>query len=121
MKLEVGDKVVGADVIPANTEKGLTLMAVMANGYGKRTALKEYKLQRRGGVGILTANITAKTGRLVSAHITSEANEEFIAVSEKGQVIRAAIKEVPNLGRATQGVRVMRLASGDKVASVVLV
>jgi DNA gyrase subunit A len=121
MKLEAGDKVVGADVIPAKAEKGLALMAVMANGYGKRTALKEYKLQRRGGVGILTANITTKTGVLVSAHITSEKNTEFVAVSAKGQVIRAAIKEVPMLGRATQGVRVMRLSTGDEVASVVLV
>ncbi|MCC6404808.1 MAG: DNA gyrase subunit A [Candidatus Yanofskybacteria bacterium] len=120
MRLEAGDRLVGADVIRAGTEKGLTLMAVMANGYGKRTHLKEYKTQHRGGVGILTANITAKTGQLVSAHVTNEENEEFIAVSQKGQVIRTAIKEVPLLGRATQGVRIMRLDSGDHVASVVL-
>ncbi len=121
MKLESGDTLVGADIINAKAERGLTLMAVMANGYGKRTDLKEYKVQHRGGVGILTANITAKTGRLVSAHVTSEENEEFIAVSGKGQVIRIAIKEVPMLGRATQGVRVMRLAPQDELVSVVLV
>jgi DNA gyrase subunit A len=119
MRLEEGDVVVGADPVKANG-KGLALMAVMANGYGKRTDLKDYKVQHRGGVGILTANITAKTGKLVSAHVTSEENEEFIAVSKKGQVIRTAIKEVPMLGRATQGVRIMRLDSGDFVASVVL-
>ena len=120
MRLEEGDKLVGADIIHDNMEKGLTLMAVMANGYGKRTDLKEYKIQHRGGVGILTANITAKTGRLVSAHVTSEDNGEFIAVSKKGQVIRTAIKEVPRLGRATMGVRIMRLDGSDEVASVVL-
>ncbi|MCC6934529.1 MAG: DNA gyrase subunit A [Candidatus Yanofskybacteria bacterium] len=120
MRLEAGDRVVGADVIRAGTEKGLTLMALMANGYGKRTQLKEYKLQHRGGVGILTANITSKTGQLVSAHVTGEENEELIAVSKKGQVIRTSIKEVPILGRATQGVRIMRLDSGDHIASVVL-
>lgn len=119
MRLEGDDKVVGADAV--RTDKGLTLMVVMANGYGKRTDLKEYKVQHRGGVGILTANITAKTGRLVSAHITSGDSEEFIAVSKKGQVIRTSIKEVPMLGRATQGVRIMRMDAGDLVASIVLV
>jgi DNA gyrase subunit A len=120
MRLEEGDKLVGADMIHDHVEKGFTLMAVMANGFGKRTDLKEYKLQHRGGVGILTANITSKTGRLVSAHVTNEQNEEFIAVSKKGQVIRTSIKEVPKLGRATQGVRIMRLDGSDEVASVVL-
>lgn len=121
MRLEQDDKIVGADVISSGAEKGLALMVVMANGYGKRTNLKEYKVQHRGGVGILTANITTKTGALVSAHVTSEENVEFVAVSKKGQVIRTAIKEVPVLGRATQGVRIMRLDSGDAVASVALV
>ncbi len=120
MRLEKDDKLVGADVVPSNADKGLSLMAVMANGYGKRTGLKEYKVQHRGGVGILTANITSKTGKLVSAHVTSEENEEFVAVSKKGQVIRTAITEVPMLGRATQGVRIMRLDGQDEVASVVL-
>ena len=121
MRLEEGDRIVGADRISPSTQKGLTLMAVMANGYGKRTALKEYKVQHRGGVGIFTAKITPKTGPLVSAHITDEEDAEFIALSKKGQVIRSSIKEVPELGRATQGVRVMRLDAGDELASVVLV
>ncbi len=120
MRLEEGDAVVGADGVKAKA-RNLALMVVMANGYGKRTDLKEYKVQRRGGVGILTANITTKTGTLVSAHVTNEENAEFIAISKKGQVIRTAIKEVPMLGRATQGVRIMRLDSGDQLASVVLV
>jgi DNA gyrase subunit A len=93
----------------------------MANGYGKRTNLSEYKVQHRGGVGILTANITAKTGRLVWAHVTNEHFEEMIAVSKRGKIIRSAIKEVKLLGRATQGVRIMKLDAGDELASVVLV
>lgn len=121
MRLEEGDVVVGADAVKSKAEKGLALLALMANGYGKRTDLKEYKVQHRGGVGILTANITNKTGRLVSAHVISEENEELIAVSKKGQVIRTTIKEVALLGRATQGVRVMRLDPGDELALIVLV
>ena len=68
----------------------------------------------------MTANITSKTGKLVSAHITSEENKELIAMSRKGQVIRTGVDQVSILGRATQGVRVMKLDSGDKLASVVV-
>jgi DNA gyrase subunit A len=121
MRLEKGEKVVGADVIPSGVEKGLKILVVMANGYGKRTDLKFYKVQNRGGRGIMTAKITPKTGKLVSAHITSEENKELIAVSKKGQVIRTSIDSVSVLGRATQGVRIMRLDSGDGLASVVVV
>jgi DNA gyrase subunit A len=83
--------------------------------------LKFYKIQNRGGRGIMTAKITAKTGKAVSAHITSEENTELIAVSRKGQVIRTSISSISVLGRATQGVRIMRVESGDGLASVVLV
>ncbi len=121
IRMDAGETLVGADVIPSSTEKGLQLMVVMENGYGKRSDIKLYKVQKRGGKGIMTAKITPKTGKLVSAHITSEENKEFIAVSKKGQVIRASVVSVSVLGRATQGVRVMRLASGDHIASVVLV
>ncbi|MFH1653798.1 MAG: DNA gyrase subunit A [Pseudomonadota bacterium] len=121
IRLEKGQKVVGADVIPSGVEKGLRLLAVMENGYGKRTDIKFYKVQSRGGKGIMTAKLTSKTGKLVSAHITSEENKELIAVSRKGQVIRTSINSVSVLGRATQGVRVMRLDAGDGLASVVVV
>ncbi|MBI2062501.1 MAG: DNA gyrase subunit A [Candidatus Yanofskybacteria bacterium] len=115
------EKVVGADVVPSGVEKGLKILAVMANGYGKRTDLKFYKIQGRGGRGIMTAKVTPKTGKLVSAHITSEENKELIAVSRKGVVIRTSIDSVSVLGRATQGVRIMRVESGDGLASVVVV
>jgi len=121
MRLEKQEKVVGADVVPAGVEKGLKILVVMANGYGKRTDLKFYKVQNRGGRGIMTAKITPKTGKLVSAHITSEENKELIAVSRKGVVIRTSIDSVSVLGRATQGVRIMRVESGDGLASVALV
>ncbi len=115
------EKVVGADVVPSGVEKGLKILVVTGNGYGKRTDLKFYKIQGRGGRGIMTAKVTPKTGKLVSAHITSEENKELIAVSRKGQVIRTSIDSISVLGRATQGVRIMRVESGDGLASVVVV
>ena len=121
VRVEKSESVVGADIVPSGVEKGLHILAVMENGYGKKTDLKFYKVQNRGGRGIMTAKITAKTGNLVSAHVTSEENKELIAVSNKGQVIRTSIESVSTLGRATQGVRVMKLDGGDKLASVVVV
>src|SRR3989338_5891051 len=121
VRMDKDEKVVGADVVPSGVEKGLKILAVMGNGYGKRTDLKFYKIQGRGGRGIMTAKVTPKTGKLVSAHITSEENKELIAVSRKGVVIRTSIESVSVLGRATQGVRIMRVESGDGLASVVVV
>jgi DNA gyrase subunit A len=120
VRLDKDQAVVGADVIPSGAEKGLNLLVLMENGYGKRSALSAYKIQKRGGHGIMTAKLTPKTGKLVSAHITSEENKEIIAVSRKGQVIRTSIASISVLGRATQGVRVMRLDAGDKLASVAI-
>jgi len=121
IRLDKDQKVVGADVIPSGVEKGLYVLAVMKNGYGKRTDLKSYKVQKRGGRGIMTAKLTPKTGELVSAHITSEENKELIAVSRKGVVIRTSIESISVLSRATQGVRIMKVEPGDGIASVVVV
>lgn len=90
----------------------------MENGYGKHSLLKQFKKQRRGGSGIKCAKITSKTGSLVGAHVIGGDEEELIAISRKGQVIRTELTSVPTLGRATQGVRVMRLDAGDTVASI---
>lgn len=118
IRLDKGAKVVGAEVVDGGTH----LLAVMASGYGKRTKLSEYKVQNRGGKGILTAKITSKTGNLVSAHVVKEGeDEEIIAVSQKGQVIRTTLNTISVLSRATQGVRIMKLEAGDNVASVVVV
>jgi len=90
----------------------------MENGYGKKTNVKQYRLQRRGGSGIKTAKVTSKTGSLVSAKIVSPEIEEIIAISQKGQVIKTEIAQISELGRATQGVRIMRLPDKDKIASI---
>ena len=117
IRLKKGDALVGADALRAN-EKELFLLVVMENGYGKKTNVKQYRLQRRGGSGIKTAKVTSKTGSLVSAKIVSPEIEEIIAISQKGQVIKTEIAQISELGRATQGVRIMRLPDKDKIASI---
>jgi DNA gyrase subunit A len=122
IRLEKGAKLIGADIVATGKEaKTLKLLAVMAHGYGKRTDLSAYKVQNRGGKGIMTAKITDKTGNLVSAHVADEEDSEIIAVSQKGIVIKTELKSISVLGRATQGVRIMKLETGDAVASVVVV
>ncbi len=120
IKLKGEDHIVGMDIVTADDKQ---LLVVMKNGYGKRTELKEYKVQGRGGSGIKTANITAKTGEITSAYVVEDKDErDLFVVSEAGQVIRTALKTVSKLGRATQGVKVMSFKkAGDIVASVTLV
>jgi DNA gyrase subunit A len=121
MRLDAGAKIVGAEVLSSGADgKKAKLLVVMSKGYGKRTDLSSYKVQNRSGKGILTAKITAKTGDIVSAHITNDEETEIIAVSRKGQVIRTEVASISILGRATQGVRIMKMESGDAVASVVV-
>jgi len=112
--LKKEDKVVGMDIVDKKQEQ--FLLVVMENGYGKRTSLKEYKVQGRGGSGIKTANITKKTGDLVFSKIITD-EEDLIVISRKGQVIRTKISSIAKISRSTQGVRIMKLAEGDKVAS----
>jgi DNA gyrase subunit A len=125
IRLKKGDEVIGLDVIASAAKdasgKSLKqhLLVVMENGYGKRTEISQYKVQGRGGSGIKTANITSKTGGIVLSSILDESaeDEDLIVISQKGQVIRTETKSISQLGRATQGVRIMRLEQGDKVAS----
>ncbi|HEY4528120.1 MAG TPA: DNA gyrase subunit A, partial [Candidatus Paceibacterota bacterium] len=117
IRLKKSDELVGADVISAKDNEAL-LLAVTENGYGKKTKLGQYRVQRRGGSGIKTAKLTSKTGNLVSAKVISPELEELIAISKKGQVIRTPLKEISVLGRATQGVRIMRLQAKDQLASI---
>lgn len=116
MKLDKGDSIVAADKILAGI-KGAELLVVTANGYGKKTKLSEYKTQKRGGSGIKTVKVTAKTGALIVARVVTGENEELLAVSKESQVIRTELASIPTLGRDTQGVRVMKLREGDSVAS----
>jgi DNA gyrase subunit A len=120
MKLKKGDLIIGVDVIKNGTKDG-AFLTMSANGFGKKTSLKEYKIQKRGGSGIKTAKVTPKTGKLIVAKVLADGEEELIAMSKKGQVIRTALKDIPSLGRQTQGVTVMRLRGGDGIASVACV
>jgi len=120
IRLKKGDEVVGMDIIQTKNEKLKTknyLLVVTENGYGKRTDLKEYRLQGRGGSGIKTAKITSKTGDLVASKVLGADGEDLIVISKKGQVIRTKIGSIPILSRPTQGVRIMRLEEEDEVAS----
>ncbi|MCX6720221.1 MAG: DNA gyrase subunit A [Candidatus Staskawiczbacteria bacterium] len=138
IRLKGADEIIGMDVVKKDLpvdEKGKPakqyFMIVMENGYGKRTDIGQYKVQGRGGSGIKTAKITSKTGPVImstvlveepaSAGSSGEATEDLIVISRKGQVIRTGVKSISLLGRATQGVRIMRLEEGDKVASGVCV
>lgn len=125
IRVKKGDAVAGMDVIPGGKgQQGAQLLVVMANGFGKRTGITQYKVQGRGGSGIKTAKITSKTGTIVAAFVTTaeRAESDLVIISDKGQVIRLPIKSVSVLGRATQGVRLMRFSeSGDGVANVTVV
>ncbi len=116
MKLAKGDLIVGVDVIKKDHADG-ALLIMSANGLGKKTVLKEYKVQKRGGSGIKTVKLTQKTGELIVARVVGTEGE-LIAMSKKGQVIRVDLASVPKLGRQTQGVSIMKLRAGDSIASV---
>ena len=124
IRLGKGDEVIGMDIIknpksqiqnPKQKEKNY-LLILTENGYGKRTDLREYRLQKRGGTGIKTAKVTQKTGNLVASKVLTR-EEDLIVISQKGQVIRTKISQISKLSRDTQGVRIMKLEEGDKVAS----
>jgi DNA gyrase subunit A len=121
MKLKKGDHIVSADIL-AKGDKDNAILVVTENGYGKTTPAKEYKTQNRGGSGIKTAKVTSKTGKVVGAAVLSpedRAEGELVVMSKKGQVIKLSLKDVPLLGRDTQGVRVMKMRDGDSIASIV--
>lgn len=124
IRLKSNDEVVGMDVVdPKNSS--LEFFIVGENGTGKLTPIKEYKVQGRGGSGIKTVTITKKTGNLIHARVVDkvEAKEkDVILISAKGQVIRLPFKSIPTLGRATQGVRLMRFKEeGDAVVNVTMI
>lgn len=125
IRLRKGDGVVGMDIInDGKVTANEQLLVVLENGFGKRSSLGFYKVQGRGGSGIKTAKVTPKTGKIISSFVVNKSleNEDLIIISEKGQVIRLSLKSVNVLGRATQGVRLMRFKeSGDKVANVTFI
>lgn len=120
IRLKKDDQVVGMDlIIDGKAGKDEQLLVITSNGFGKRTSLSAYKVQGRGGSGIKTAQVTEKTGKIASAKIVSSKleNEDLIIISKKGQVIRLPIKSINVLGRATQGVRLMKFRDASDVVS----
>ncbi len=119
IKLRPGDEVVGVDV--TEKESRADVLVISDKGLGKRTTLADYSLQHRGGVGVKTIKLTDKTGKLKGARLVADPGADLIVTSTKGQVIRVPLKSVPILSRATQGVRIIRLSEGDKVASFTII
>src|SRR3989344_5783541 len=118
IKMNKGDIVVGAHCIKPDWKSG-HLLVISANGYGKRTNLSEYKVQGRGGSGVLTSKVTPKTGQVIASQVVTDQEDEVIAISKKSQVVRVGLKEIPLLGRQTQGVRIMKLREEDSIASLI--
>lgn len=119
--LDKADVVIGADVVAKENFKRAELLILTEHGYGKKSSLEEYKTQNRGGAGIKTLNVTDKTGVVVGAAIVIDDEHDVLTMSKKGQAMRTSLKEIPTLGRATQGVRVMKAKEGDKVASIAII
>jgi len=115
MKLSANDVLVGMVVFERGSEA--TLITVCAKGYGKRTSLGDYPTKNRGGKGVITIKTTSRNGLVAAVRIVS-ADDHLILISDKGKIIRLRVKDIPTQGRATQGVRVMRLDDGESVAAI---
>lgn len=118
IRLRSDDHVIGMDVV----EEGSSIFVISKYGYGKQTKVAQFTPHARGGVGIRSAVVNTKTGELVGVKtLAGNDGQEVIIISKSGQTIRLGLKDIPALGRATQGVRIMRLNGGDEVVSLALV
>ena len=118
IRLRADDHVIGMDIVEENS----SIFVISKYGYGKRTKVSQFTPHARGGVGIRSAVVNTKTGELVGVKTLGESDQqEVIIISQQGQTIRLGLKDIPDLGRATQGVRIMRLNDGDEVVSLALV
>jgi DNA gyrase subunit A len=117
IRLRTGDNVIGMDIV----QDGSSIFVVSRYGYGKRTKVAQFTPHARGGVGIRSAVVNTKTGNLVGVKTLIDETQEVIIISSQGQTIRLGLKNIPELGRATQGVRIMRMNEGDEVVSLALV
>jgi DNA gyrase subunit A len=113
MTLDEGDEVVSVDLV----EQGASLLAVAQNGYGKRTEMDEYRRTHRGGKGIITMKTTDKTGRVIGIRMVTD-DDQIMLVSSGGKVVRIRVNEIRVIGRNTQGVRLIDLEEGERVAAV---
>lgn len=122
IRLGKDDEIVGVDIIKKEEKQNKTkkyILIVTENGYGKRTKIKEYRVQKRGGSGIKTARVNEKTGKIVFSKIVDGELKDLIVISKKGQVIRIPLGSISIIGRSASGVRVMRMSKTDKVASAI--
>lgn len=117
IRLRQGDRVVGMDL----AREDLQLLVMSMNGYGKITKVSNFPTHKRGGIGIKAAVVTSKTGNLITVRALDDDTAEVLMISTKGQTIRVDVKDIPVIGRTTQGVRVMRLNDDDTVASIGLI
>ncbi|MEI6237459.1 MAG: DNA gyrase subunit A [Candidatus Saccharibacteria bacterium] len=117
IRLRPTDQVIGMDLVTEDSN----IFVISELGYGKRTKVSQFTAHARGGVGIRSAVVNTKTGKLMGVANLVDKSNEVIIISSQGQTIRLGLKNIPALGRATQGVRIMRLNDGDTVASLALV
>lgn len=117
IRLRPSDQVIGMDIV----HEEASIFVISELGYGKQTKVAQFTAHARGGVGIRSAVVNTKTGQLIGVKRLLDDSQEVILISSAGQTIRLGIKDIPALGRATQGVRIMRLNDGDKVVSLALV
>ena len=115
IRLSDEDEVIGMESVIAGGKA--TLLAITENGFGKRTELDEYRVQIRGGKGVITYKITPKTGKLVGVKIATE-EDDVMLITDTGTIIRLQVKDISVLGRSTQGVTLMRTSDGGKVVSI---
>ena len=115
IRLDEDDEVIGMESVIAGGKA--SLLAITENGFGKRTELDEYRVQNRGGKGVITYKITPKTGKLVGVRIAVE-GDDVMLVTNTGTIIRLKVDDISVLGRSTQGVTLMRTNDGGKVVSV---
>ena len=115
IRLDDDDDVIGMESVIVGGKA--TLLAITENGFGKRTELDEYRVQKRGGRGVITYKITPKTGKIVGVRIATE-EDDVMLITDKGTIIRINVKDVSILGRSTQGVTLMRTNDGGKVVSI---
>jgi len=114
---EAGEEVVGMICVNPEEQSSRTVLVVSEKGFGKRTAIEEYRMTNRGGKGVKTINITSKTGTLVGILDVDE-NEDLMITCKSGVTIRMKVSDISEQGRATQGVKLIRLDEGDEIAAI---
>ncbi|MCH7850729.1 MAG: DNA gyrase subunit A [Nanoarchaeota archaeon] len=120
IKLGSGDSVVSLEILPTKDASKYSVLTITRNGYGKRTEISDYRLTGRSGKGVINMKVTPKTGEIVTSQVVVN-EDNIIVMTEKGIVIRTQVNNIRIMGRATQGVRVIKIKSGDKVTDLVRV